>query len=233
MKKWIDIALDEGVRVFVTALGKPDWVVKKVHARGGVVIHDVTNLKWAKIAKDSGVDALIAVNNSAGGHLGEMSAEALYDELSVLELPLIAAGGVSSKKRYNELLKYGYSGVQMGTAFIATKECTAHADYKNKIVEAKAKDIVATEKISGVPVSVIRTKHVDRLGLKATGIEKFLLKNRRTKHWVRLYYTFKSLKSFKNSNSKGSRYLDFYQAGKSVEEIVKIQSVEELIQSIV
>lgn len=233
MKKWIDIALDEGVRVFVTALGKPDWVVEKVHAYGGIVIHDVTNLKWAQIAKNSGVDALIAVNDSAGGHLGEMSAEKLFNDLKALNLPLIAAGGVSSRERYLEILSYGYAGVQMGTAFIATTECTAHQDYKDKIVEAKAKDIVATEKISGVPVSVIRTKHVDKLGLKASGLEKFLLQNRKTKHWVRLYYTMKSLKSFKKSNSKGSRYLDFYQAGKSVEGISSIQDVSELVRSIV
>ncbi len=73
MSEWIDIALEEGIRFFVTSLGKPDWVCEKVHAKGGVVYHDVTNRKWAEKGKECGVDGLICVNNRAGGHLGDMS----------------------------------------------------------------------------------------------------------------------------------------------------------------
>ena len=68
MKRWVDIALEEGVRFFVTALGNPDWVVEKVHAVGGVVYHDVTERKWAEKALEHGVDGLICVNGRAGGH---------------------------------------------------------------------------------------------------------------------------------------------------------------------
>ena len=71
MSVWIDIALEEGIRFFVTSLGKPDWVCEKVHTIGGVVYHDVTTRHWAKKGKDSGVDGLICVNNRAGGHLGD------------------------------------------------------------------------------------------------------------------------------------------------------------------
>jgi nitronate monooxygenase len=62
MKRWVDVALEEGVRFFVTALGKPAWVVERAHAVGGVVYHDVTNRAWAERALEHGVDGLIAVN---------------------------------------------------------------------------------------------------------------------------------------------------------------------------
>jgi len=232
MNHWVDIALEEGVKIFITALGKPDQIVKKVRAQKGLVLHDVTEKKWAEIAKDCGVDGLICVNNRAGGHLGSKNIKELYDELAHLDLPLIAAGGISTAKDYQEALAIGYAAVQMGTAFIATHECSAHDDYKVAIIEAQEKDIVATEKISGVPVSVIKTPEVEKLGLKATGLEKFLLKNSKTKHWLRLFYSLKSLHSFKKSNLKGTRYKNFFQAGKSVAGVQKIQSVQELMQEL-
>ena len=70
---WISTALEEGVRFFVTSLGKPEWVVDRVHAAGGVVYHDVTERRWALKALDSGVDGLIGVNDLAGGHSGPRS----------------------------------------------------------------------------------------------------------------------------------------------------------------
>ncbi|NCN25959.1 nitronate monooxygenase [bacterium] len=229
MNKWVDIALEEGIRIFITALGKPDQIVKKVHAKGGMVLHDVTEHKWALVARDAGVDGLICVNNQAGGHLGSKGAGELFEELKALGLPLICAGGVSTRDGLKQALDLGYSAVQMGTAFIATTECNAHSDYKEAIVKAHAKDIVATEKISGVPVSVINTSEVRSLGLKASGLEKWLLKNPKTKHYIRLFYSLKSLWSLKRSNLKGKNYKNFFQAGKSVEGVKSIKSVSELI----
>ena len=67
MKQWVDIALEEGIRFFVTSLGNPSWVVKRAHAYGGLVYHDITERKWAMRALDANVDGLICVNNRAGG----------------------------------------------------------------------------------------------------------------------------------------------------------------------
>ena len=82
MKRWIDIALEAGVRFFITALGNPRWVVDKVHAVGGVVYHDVTERKWALKALDGGVDGLICVNGRAGGHAGVLSPAELFECMS-------------------------------------------------------------------------------------------------------------------------------------------------------
>ena len=95
MKLWMDIALEEGVRFFVTALGNPQWVVDKAHAKGGIVYHNITSRKWAKRALQSGVDGLICVNDAAGGHAGTLGAQQLYNETHDLGVPVLCAGGIS------------------------------------------------------------------------------------------------------------------------------------------
>ena len=154
MRGWVDVALEEGVRFFISALGNPRWVVDRVHAAGGVVYHDVTNRKWARKALDGGVDGLICVNDRAGGHSGEMDPQRLMDELGDLGVPLVCAGGIGDAAAFADVLKLGYAGAQLGTRFIATRECRAHDDYKEAIVAAKERDIVHTVRLSGVPVAV-------------------------------------------------------------------------------
>lgn len=233
MREWVDIAIEEGVRFFVTALGNPTWVIEKVHAVNGIVYHDVTSAKWAAKAIDCGVDGLICVNNRAGGHAGTESPAALYQALQKHNLPLICAGGIGDRQGFEQALALGYDGIQMGTRFIASKECKVHPDYQDAIVKAKESDIVLTEKITGVPVSVIKTPHVARLGTKAGPLARLMLKGRNTKHLMRVLYTLKSAWQLKQSSLKGGSYKDFWQAGKSVQSIHRIESVEEIIKSMV
>jgi nitronate monooxygenase len=229
MRQWIDIALEEGVRFFVTALGNPDWVVKKVHAVGGTVFHDVTELKWAQKAMDAGVDGLICVNGRAGGHAGTKSPQELFDTLSPLGLPLVAAGGVGDESRYVDTMSIGYGAVQMGTRFIATNECKVHQDYWDAILKADEADIVLTERLSGVPVSVINTPVVQRVGTKAGPLARRLLKGRKTKHWMRTFYALRSLRQLKHSIKKGVTYNDVWQAGKSVGGIHEVEPAAEIV----
>ncbi len=216
MRHWIDVALEEGVRFFVTALGNPSWVVEKVHQVGGTVYHDVTARRWAEKARDAGVDGLICVNSRAGGHAGTLTPERLMEGLSDLGLPLVAAGGAGDEHEYTRLLALGYGAVQMGTRFIATEECAVHADYWKAILEAEEDDIVLTERLSGVPVAVINTPLVQKVGTKAGPIARRLLKGRRTKHWMRTFYALRSLRELKKTIQKGVTYKDVWQAGRSV-----------------
>jgi nitronate monooxygenase len=233
LKIWLDIALEEGVKFFITALGNPSWVIEKVRPHGGIVYHDVTNLKWAERAVGYGVDGLICVNNRAGGHLGTDSPEQLMNELKKFGLPLVCAGGVGSHKEFHAMMALGYQGVQLGTRFIASKECTAHEDYKNAILKARESDIVATDKISGVPVSIIKTPFIENMGIHAGPVAKWLLKHPNFKHYARMFYTLKSVWQLKQSNQRGSSYKDFWQAGKSVETIDSVLTVREIIQELV
>lgn len=232
LNQWMDISLEEGVRFFVTALGNPRWVVDKVSQVGGIVFHDVTNAKHARKALDNGVDGFICVNNRAGGHAGELDPRDLFNEIAPLGKPTICAGGVANHDSFVEALSLGYLGVQMGTRFIASQEAAAHEDYKNAILYAKAADIVLSEKISGVPVSVINTPYIENMGLKAGWLAKKLLNGRRTKHWMRSFYMILSLIKLKKSTLKGAGYKEFFQAGKSVETIDNIISVADIYEEL-
>jgi nitronate monooxygenase len=229
MRRWLDQALEEGVRFFVTSLGNPKWVVERTRAVGGVVYHDVTERKWALKALDGGVRGLIAVNDRAGGHAGAKSAAALRDELGDLGMPLVCAGGVGAPADFVAALRLGYAGVQMGTRFIATAECRAHADYKQAIVDAGEEDIVLTERVTGVPLAVIKTPFVIRVGTQAGPLARWLLRHRRTKHWMRTFYALRSLWSLKRGALEGTSSKDYWQAGKSVAGIEKIEKAGDVV----
>ena len=230
MARWVDVAIEHGVRFFVTSLGKPRWVVDRVAPVGGVVYHDVTERKWALKGLDSGVRGLIAVNRRAGGHAGPNSAERLMDELGDLGVPLVCAGGIGDAAGFVAALRLGYAGAQLGTRFIATTECTAHPDYKRAIVAAGEEDIVLTERVTGVPLAVIRTPHVDRVGTKAGPIARWLLRHRRTKHFMRTLYALNSAWRLKRSHFAGPSSRDYWQAGKSVSGITSIEPAGEIVQ---
>jgi nitronate monooxygenase len=229
MAQWIDIALEEGLRFFVTSLGKPGWVVDKVHAVGGKVYHDVTERRWADKGLEEGVDGLICVNNRAGGHAGALSARALYEELADLGVPLICAGGIGGAEDFVQAMALGYAGVQMGTAFIATSECHASQAYKDAIVAADEHQIVLSERITGVPVSVIRTPYVEQMGLKAGPLARWMLRGRRTKHLMRSLYTLRSLWQLKRASLNESGRNDYWQAGKSVSSIHVIRPAAQIV----
>ncbi|HTO73014.1 MAG TPA: nitronate monooxygenase [Gemmatimonadales bacterium] len=228
MSRWMDIALEEGVRFFVTSLGNPRWVVERVAAAGGIVYHDVTERKWAEKGLAGGVHGLIAVNNRAGGHAGSRDARALLEELAPLGLPVVCAGGVGDGAEFAEVIRLGYAGVQMGTRFIATPECKAPEAYKEAIVAADEDQIVLTERITGVPVSVIRTPYIERLGLKAGPIARALLRNPRTKHWMRSAYALRSLYQLKRALVRAGAP-DYWQAGRSVRSIDRIRPVADIV----
>jgi nitronate monooxygenase len=230
MQRFVDLALEGGIRFFVTSLGNPRWVVEKAHAVGGFVYHDATERKWALKGLEAGVDGLIAVNDRAGGHAGPKSAETLIAELGDLGVPVVCAGGIGDENDFVRALRLGYAGVQMGTRFIATTECNAHLDYKRAILEADEDDIVLTERLSGVPVSVIRTPYLEKVGTKAGPIARWMLRGRKTKHWMRTIYALQSIWKLKRSSLRATAYKDYLQAGKSVAGIEKVEPAGEVVR---
>lgn len=233
MQQWIEIALEEGIRFFVTSLGKPGWVVERVHAAGGIVYHDTTNRKFALKALEGEhkVDGLICVNNRAGGHAGQTSAAELYNELSDLNLPLICAGGISTASDYQRAFELGYAGVQMGTAFIASTECSASADYKQAIVNAQEKDIVLSERITGVPVSIIRSPENEN-NTQPGRIAQCLLSNNKSKHLMRTLYALRAIVQLKKAHHGRTSSCNYWQAGKSVVGVNSVKSVAEIIKEL-
>ncbi len=240
MVRWIDIALEEGIRFFITSLGNPRWVVDRVGPHGGIVYHDVTERKWAEKGLAGGVHGLIAVNNRAGGHAGPKSPAELIAELGDLGVPVVMAGGVGDATGFVAALRMGYAGVQLGTRFIAATECRASDAYKRAILEADADDIVLTERLTGVPVAVIRTPYVERIGLTAGPIARWMLRQRRTKHFMRNIYALRSLWQLKRGLMRepdgrpGSRGdplgRSYWQAGKSVATIDRVEPAGDIVR---
>jgi nitronate monooxygenase len=230
MEQWIDIALEEGVRFFLTSLGNPKWVCARVHAAGGVVYHDVTEKKWAQKGVDGGVDGLVAVNKLAGGHAGRLSPEDLLAELAPFGLPVVSAGGVGDAAEFTRQLRMGYTAVQLGTRFIATPECKASDAYKKAIVDAVADDIVLTERLTGVPVAVIRNPFIDKLGTGAGWFARWMLRGRRRKHWMRNFYALNSVRRLKKSLMTDDVSSEYWQAGRSVAGIHEVKPAGDIVR---
>lgn len=234
MNRWIEEALDFGIKFFITALGNPAHVVKLVHGAGGIVYHDVTERRFAQKAQQAGVNGLIAVNRRAGGHAGIRGAKELLDELSDLGLPVVGAGGVGDERAFVEMLNLGYAGVQMGTRFIATPECKVHADYRKAIVDSEESDIVLTKRLSGIDVAVIRRGSVDEMQAGEPGaLLSWFLRQPRTKHWARTFLALRSLRALKRSSRSAQNklgYGDVYQAGKSVAGVHAIEPAGEIVR---
>jgi len=230
MVGWVETALEEGVRFFVTSLGKPRWVVDRVESVGGVVYHDVTERKWALKARDSGVHGLIGVNRRAGGHAGPRGAEELFEELHDLGLPVVCAGGVGDPRAFADALALGYAGVQMGTRFIATPECRASDMYKQAVVDAEESDIVLTERLTGVPVAVIDTPYVRRIGLKAGPLARWMLRGRRSKHLMRTIYALRSAWELKRTSLDERGRKQYWQAGRSVAGIEGVVPARDIVR---
>lgn len=229
MVEWVDIAVEEGVLFFITSLGNPKWVVDTVTPHGGIVYHDVTERKWAEKGLAGGAQGLIAVNNFAGGHAGAKSKEELFDELKDFNVPLVCAGGIGNEAQYLEAMKLGYDGCQLGTRFIATKECNSSEIYKKAILKANAEDIILSEKITGVPVSIINTGYIKEQGTKPGKFAGWMLKHPRGKHWMRMFYTLRSAFQLRKSSYDEDAKKEFWQAGKSVAGIQEIESAGDIV----
>lgn len=230
MRRWIDVALEEGIRFFITSLGNPQWVCERVHPLGGVVYHDVTERKWAQKGIDGGVDGLIAVNARAGGHAGSRSPEALLEELTSFGKPIVSAGGIGTPEECARHLSLGYAAVQLGTRFIATPECKASDAYKQAIVDANAADIVLTERLTGVPVAVIRNDFIEQLGTKAGWFARWMLRGRKRKHWMRTWFALSSMRRLKKSLSTSDTSTEYWQAGQSVAGIHDIRPAAQIVR---
>ncbi len=124
----------------------------------------------------------------------------------------------------------GYAAVQIGTRLIATSECTAAEPYKRAIVGAGEEDIVLSERLTGVPVAVINTPYIQRMGLEAGPLARWMLRGRRRKHWMRMIYALKSLWQLKRASLDESGERDYWQAGKSAGDVHSVVPVRAVVE---
>lgn len=229
----LKIALDAGVELFITSLGNPKTVIQEAHKNGAKVLCDVTNLEFAKKVQDLGADGVIAVGAGAGGHAGPISPMVLIPWLKTqLQIPIIAAGGISHGAQIAACLALGASGVSVGTRFIASKEAGVDAAYKNAIVSSTPEDIVMTTRVSGTPAAVINTEYVKKLGTDLPWILKSLKDNPMTKKYVVPLIHLMGMKSLEESANKPS-WKTVWSAGQSVGLVDDILSTADIYRKLV
>lgn len=161
----IDVALKNGIKIFITSAGSPKTWTKFLKEKGCTVIHVTSTPELAKKCEDAGCDAVIAEGFEAGGHNGrdEITTLVLIPQVvAAVKIPVIAAGGIGDGRGIAAALALGAHGVQLGTRFIATAESSAHADYKKLITESRADSTMLMMK-KVVPVRLVKNKFFEEV----------------------------------------------------------------------
>ena len=232
-KDQLEACLDLNVDFIITSLGNPKTVIDACKQKSIKVFCDVTDLKFAQKVESLGADAIIAVNNKAGGHAGQLSPEELITTLvNHCNIPVISAGGVGNKSDLDYILGLGAAGVSVGSVFIASHESDVSDDYKQACVDYGAKDIVMSTKISGTPCTVINTPYVQKIGTSQNWLEKLLSKNKRLKKWVKMFTFVKGMKSIEKA-AFSATYKTVWCAGPTIEHTNAIRPVKDIIKSLV
>jgi nitronate monooxygenase len=139
---------------------------------------------------------------------------------------------VGNAAEFAQMLGHGYAAAQCGTRFIATTECKTSESYKRAIVTATERDIVTTERLTGVPVAVINTPYIQRLGTTINGFWRWMFRGRKTKHWARTYFGLLGLRRLKRDQQReGSGSGEYWQAGRSVQTIDAIQPAGDIVHA--
>jgi nitronate monooxygenase len=215
-----DVALcvKHRVPIIITSLRPPSEVVAAVHGYGGVVFHDVINLRHAEKAAAQGVDGIIAVCAGAGGHAGVLSPFALVKQIrEIYPGTIILSGAMSTGADVLAARALGADLAYLGTRFIATEEANASPEYKQMLVDSRGEDIVYTSLFSGILGNYLRGS-VAHAGLDPDQLPE----------------ADKSKMNFgTGSDAKFKAWKDIWSAGQSVSGIHDVGTVQTLVDSMV
>lgn len=203
------------VPVFITSLRAPvKEIIDEVHAYGGIILHDVINLKHAMKALDAGVDGLILVAAGAGGHAGTLSPMALVGEIRRHFKGLVAlSGSIATGDAILAAQAMGADFAYMGTRFIASVEANASPEYKASLLKAGASDIVYSNLFSGVHGNYVR-ESIERIGLDPNDLPQ----------------GEKGKMSFADGRSKPKAWKDIWGAGQGVAVIDDLPTAGEIVE---
>ncbi|MBL7876665.1 MAG: nitronate monooxygenase [Cyclobacteriaceae bacterium] len=231
-KGQLDTLVEMKVDFIITSLGNPREVIERCRPLGIKVFCDVVDLTYAKKVEQLGADALIAVNNRAGGHAGKLAPEELVKLLTEnCTLPVISAGGIAHGKDLKQSMDWGAAGASIGTIFIACHEADISPEYKQAMVDYGEKDIVMTTKLSGSALTVINTPYVQQLGTKANWLERILNNNKTLKKYAKMIIAYRGMKQVEKA-AFGATYKTVWCAGPAIEHVKSIRPMGEIVKAL-
>lgn len=152
-----ELVIEEGVKIVTTGAGSPAKYMEKWKAAGIKVIPVIPSIAYALKMEDLGADAIVAEGAEAGGHIGSLHTMALIPQIvDAVNIPVIAAGGFADGRGLAAALMLGACGIQMGTRFLVADECTAHDNYKDKVLKATDVSTMITGESFRSPVRCIK-----------------------------------------------------------------------------
>jgi nitronate monooxygenase len=218
LEQELAVCIKHKVPIIITSLGAVSDLVDAVHGYGGVVWHDIINLRHAKKAAEAGVDGLIAVSAGAGGHTGLANPFGLVHELrEFYDGVILLSGSISNGSAIAASQVMGANLSYMGTRFIATKECMSDDRYKDMLIQSCYADIITTAAVTGVNATFIARS------LEAAGVDVEALA-RRDKMDIG-----EELTEALGEGNSNKPWRDIWSAGHGVGGIEDAPSVEELI----
>ncbi len=174
--KLVEVVCEEKVPVVTTGAGNPGPFMERFKCHGIKVLPVVASAGLARRMEKFGADAVIAEGMEAGGHIGKVTTMTLVPVVvDTVTIPVVAAGGIGDGRGLAAAFALGASGVQIGTRFICTFECTAHAKYKERILNSSELDPVVTGSSTGHPVRSLRnglTRRIEELEREGAGFEE-------------------------------------------------------------
>tara|TARA_R110002020_G_scaffold41074_1_gene121276 strand:- start:30514 stop:31503 length:990 start_codon:yes stop_codon:yes gene_type:complete len=213
----VEMCVKYKVPIIITSLRAPDDVVGPIHSYGGLVFHDVINVKHARKAIEAGVDGLILVCAGAGGHAGQLSPFALVSEIRAFyDGPIILSGAISKGEQILAAQAMGADLAYMGTRFIATKEANADAAYKQMLVDTSADDIVYSNLFTGVHGNYLKPS-IQNAGMDPNNLPEG---------------DKSSMKFGSGGSNKSKAWRDIWGAGQGVGSIAAITSTADAVRQL-
>ncbi len=170
----VDIIIEEGAKAFISGLGVPFNIMKRLQDENVLVMNMCGTVGHAKKGADAGVDAVIAQGTEAGGHTGKVAGMALIPQaVDAVNVPVIAAGSIVDGRGLAVALAFGAQGIWMGTRFIASTEANAADAYKQTIIEAAETDTIVSRCYSGKTMRVRTNDYVEDWEKRADEIKRF------------------------------------------------------------
>jgi nitronate monooxygenase len=164
---YIDILIEEGVRIVETSGRSPEALMKQLKQGGVKVIHKAPGgVRFAQTAEQIGCDAVSIIGMECGGHPGPSDTGSIVLVRTAVEnikIPLIAGGGFADAAGFVAALALGADGVLMGTRFMATKECPAHPKFKEWLVKATENDVIVTQRSIRAPARSLRNGPAEKV----------------------------------------------------------------------